>query len=46
MQEAFFSSGNWSFNMNETGSIVFERSVYLFIFQTNAISQIATYMFY
>ena len=42
----FFASRAKTFNMDETDSIVFRRSVYLFILPTNAISQITTYMYY
>ena len=42
----FFASGARTLNMDETDNIVFRRSVYLFILQTNTITQITTYMYY
>ena len=43
----FFARGARTFNMDmETGSMIFRRSVYLFILQTNTINQIATYVYY
>ena len=42
----FFASGTRTFNIDETDSIVFIRSVYLFILPTNTIDQVTRYMHY